>query len=594
MKRRVSPRHFWLPVAILALVYSGCEGGEDEASRDHEEAPPPTGEVSSALVSYDCNTWKSTGYVKGSPFEVTLVRVDGYPVEINLANAFLTMAKAAEGAGLNMRLNSGFRTPEEQAYLYNCYKTCSCNSCNEAAAPGWSNHQSGHALDINMSGGVLNWMNANAGAFGFKRTVASENWHWEWWGGGNPQPYCSVCSNGCMGNTLTRANCEKTDCGAMGATCKNDAGGLRCECPTGCLGNTLSRASCEKTDCGSQSAVCRDDGAGLRCDALPRGALDRADDGGISGWAQDPSRPDEATEAHVYFGGPAGDAQAVGVRLSASRSRDDLCKAIGSCAHGFSMGAPRSLLDDQPHPVFAYGIDLSGGDNALLGGSPRTLKGPPPALPIGAILRRVQTQTSFAAWEFSTFLDVAPAPDEDAKVTTWRKQIGAPLGLTPTLVRAADGTDGLWLIDGGLRRRVIDAEAWRFDEADASSLAATELFQLPRGADLPERPLLIGDVGPTYYVLDVPYVPEGESPSAGGDYPETDSPVGGLGGGSSGVDEGGVATTPAETQVEGACSVSAPWVGSRTRVGAAHTGALSAIAALAGLGLLRRRQARRR
>jgi hypothetical protein len=590
MHRRVSLRHLLTSCAILAVASAtlgGCEGGDDEASRDHEREP--TGEVSSELVSYNCATSKSTGYLQGNPFEVTLVTVDGYPVEINLANAFLTMAKAAEGAGLNMRLNSGFRTPQEQAYLYNCYKTCSCNSCSEAASPGWSNHQSGHALDINVSGGVLGWLNANGGAFGFKRTVASETWHWEWWGGGNPQPYCSVCGDGCIGNVLSRSNCQTTDCGAMGATCKNDAGGLRCECPTGCLGNTLSRASCEKTDCGSQAAVCRNDGGGLRCDALPRGSLDRVDDTGIFGWAQDPSKPDQPIEAHIYFDGPAGDSKAVGVNLSAHRSRDDLCKALGSCAHAFAMGAPRSLLDDSPHPVYAYGIDVSGGDNALLGHSPRTLQAPTPGIPASAVLRRVPNPTAFAAWKFSVFLDVAPAPDSEAKLSTWRKQIGAPLATAPTLVRAADGTDGLWLIDGGLRRRVTDTEAWRLDEASIASLGASELFQLPRGADLPDRPLLIGDAGPTYYLLDVPYVPMNDAGSAGDDYPDADSegqPPGtdpDPGDGASGqAGSGNGAVVPTETTTEAGCSL-----GSR---GPAEGAPLGVVSLLVGLGALVKRR----
>jgi hypothetical protein len=561
MHPRVSFRHLLASGALLAIAAAtlgGCEGGDDERSRDHEREP--TGEISSELVSYNCGISKSTGYLQGNPFEVTLVTVDGYPVEINLANAFLTMAKAAEGAGLNMRLNSGFRTPQEQQYLYNCYKTCSCNSCNEAAAPGWSNHQSGHALDINVSGGVLAWLNANAGAFGFKRTVASETWHWEWWGGGNPQPYCSVCGDGCIGNVLSRSNCQTTDCGAMGATCKNDAGGLRCECPTGCLGNTLSRANCEKTDCGSQAAVCRNDGAGLRCDALPRGSLDRVDDSGVSGWAQDPSKPDQAIEAHVYFGGPAGDPKAVGVNVAANRSRDDLCKVLGSCAHAFAMGAPRSLLDDAPHAVYAYGIDASGGDNALLGNSPRTLRAPTPGIPASAVLRRVPNATAFAAWKFSLFLDVAPAPDGEAKLSTWRNQIGAPLTTAPTLVRSADGTDGVWLIDGGLRRRVTDTEAWRLSGVTIDSLGASELFQLPRGADLPERPLLIGDAGPTYYLLDVPYVPMTGAAGPDDDYPDTDTEPQLPGappsaGGTSAVGSGEGVTVPTESTTEAGCAV---------------------------------------
>jgi hypothetical protein len=60
---------------------------------------------------------------------------------------------------------------------------CNCNSCSLAARPGYSNHQSDHALDLNTSdAGVLNWLNNHADEYGFARTVPSEAWHWEYWG----------------------------------------------------------------------------------------------------------------------------------------------------------------------------------------------------------------------------------------------------------------------------------------------------------------------------------------------------------------------------------------------------------------------------
>src|SRR4051794_16174288 len=95
------------------------------------------------------------------------------------------MQRAAESAGVPLRVVSGFRTMAEQQYVYSCYRNCNCNSCSIASYPGYSNHQSGHALDLNTSaGGVYNWLAANAARFGFSRTVPSEPWHWEYWGGG--------------------------------------------------------------------------------------------------------------------------------------------------------------------------------------------------------------------------------------------------------------------------------------------------------------------------------------------------------------------------------------------------------------------------
>ena len=89
------------------------------------------------------------------------------------------MRKAAGEAGVNLVLRSGFRTNDEQAYLYNCYQTKSCNNGNLAARPGTSQHQNGIALDIAITSSVYAWLTANAQRFGFARTVRTENWHWE-------------------------------------------------------------------------------------------------------------------------------------------------------------------------------------------------------------------------------------------------------------------------------------------------------------------------------------------------------------------------------------------------------------------------------
>ena len=150
-----------------------------------EEAPQKAELQVLEQALIDCGESTDTGYVSGTPFAITVVTVDGEPVEVQTANAYWVMQQAAAADGVGIVIVSGFRTNAEQQYLYNCYVNCNCNNCNLAARPGYSNHQSGHALDLNTSSaGVLAWLNANGAAFGFTRTVASEDWHWEWWGGG--------------------------------------------------------------------------------------------------------------------------------------------------------------------------------------------------------------------------------------------------------------------------------------------------------------------------------------------------------------------------------------------------------------------------
>lgn len=119
------------------------------------------------------------GYRNGhrQAFEVVPLGPTAVEVELRTARAFLAMRTAATEAGVDLRLESGFRTVEQQRALFRRWRN---GSGNKAARPGQSNHQSGRALDIVTSApGALAWLEANAAAFGFKRTVASEPWHWE-------------------------------------------------------------------------------------------------------------------------------------------------------------------------------------------------------------------------------------------------------------------------------------------------------------------------------------------------------------------------------------------------------------------------------
>ena len=100
-------------------------------------------------------------------------------VEVRTARAFLAMRAAAAEAGVELRLESGFRTVEEQRELFRAWRK---GHGNKAARPGRSNHQSGRALDIAVISvpGARAWLETHAASFGFKRTVKSEPWHWEY------------------------------------------------------------------------------------------------------------------------------------------------------------------------------------------------------------------------------------------------------------------------------------------------------------------------------------------------------------------------------------------------------------------------------
>jgi hypothetical protein len=91
------------------------------------------------------------------------------------------VAEAARN-GIQVTLNSGFRSYSEQKHLYDGFMR-RLPGFNTAAKPGFSKHQNGVAFDISVPGGDGNptyeWLKRNATAFGFVRTVSKEPWHWE-------------------------------------------------------------------------------------------------------------------------------------------------------------------------------------------------------------------------------------------------------------------------------------------------------------------------------------------------------------------------------------------------------------------------------
>jgi D-alanyl-D-alanine carboxypeptidase len=109
-----------------------------------------------------------------------LVRISGGELlRHDAAAAFERMYSEARGAGLWLWVISGHRSWAEQKYLYRLYLK---GLGARAARPGRSNHQRGTAVDISV-GSITTltyeWLAANACRFGFRRTVSSEPWHWE-------------------------------------------------------------------------------------------------------------------------------------------------------------------------------------------------------------------------------------------------------------------------------------------------------------------------------------------------------------------------------------------------------------------------------
>lgn len=95
---------------------------------------------------------------------------------------YFALVAAAAQDGIQVLLNSGFRSYPEQRQLYDGFIR-GLPGFNTAAKPGFSKHQNGIAFDLSVPGGDGNptyeWLKRHAPALGFVRTVSKEPWHWE-------------------------------------------------------------------------------------------------------------------------------------------------------------------------------------------------------------------------------------------------------------------------------------------------------------------------------------------------------------------------------------------------------------------------------
>jgi hypothetical protein len=126
---------------------------------------------------------------RGGSFEgqITLAQIMAASLDVKriaseTLDPYLDLAAAAAAGGVQVAINSGFRSYPEQKVLYEGFIN-GLPGFNLAAKPGNSNHQNGIAFDIAVGGGsgdpIYDWLKNNAPARGFIRTVNKEPWHWE-------------------------------------------------------------------------------------------------------------------------------------------------------------------------------------------------------------------------------------------------------------------------------------------------------------------------------------------------------------------------------------------------------------------------------
>jgi LAS superfamily LD-carboxypeptidase LdcB len=126
---------------------------------------------------------RALGYVGGNEVSIAIAPIgQGFDLRIDAADAFNRMKQQATLDGINLVVNSAFRTWEEQESLWNLWLA---KMGNRAARPGYSNHQNGLAVDINVGGNfstpVYYWLQTNAPYYGFDNVEGigiGEPHHW--------------------------------------------------------------------------------------------------------------------------------------------------------------------------------------------------------------------------------------------------------------------------------------------------------------------------------------------------------------------------------------------------------------------------------
>jgi Transglycosylase SLT domain/D-alanyl-D-alanine carboxypeptidase len=125
-----------------------------------------------------------TGWATGGGYSGPLVYRDGKPMCPAVGAAFDLMDAAANAAGVDLVVVSGFRSDAEQAALFARHPDPKW-----VAPPGRSRHRDATELDLNMhngGGGAYAWLSRKGARFGFVQRYSWEPWHWGYLPGCGP------------------------------------------------------------------------------------------------------------------------------------------------------------------------------------------------------------------------------------------------------------------------------------------------------------------------------------------------------------------------------------------------------------------------
>ena len=118
--------------------------------------------------------------------ETEIVEGTERPEEINplVLARFLSAQAAAKELGIELSIDSGYRSPEKQNYLYQraikTYKSAE-EAMKWVLPSDLSRHPWGLALDVNLNHDKsgASWLEANGATFGLCRVYVNEWWHFE-------------------------------------------------------------------------------------------------------------------------------------------------------------------------------------------------------------------------------------------------------------------------------------------------------------------------------------------------------------------------------------------------------------------------------
>jgi hypothetical protein len=150
-----------------------------------EPGPVKTYAVAEAAPSAAAGA-SSPAVAEGGGYSGPLTYRQGEGMRPDVAHAFDRMAEAAAGSGIELIVNSGYRSDAEQAELFAQHPDPTW-----VAPPGKSLHRCATELDLGPPI-AYRWLAANAGRFGFVQRYSWEGWHYGFAAG--PAP-CSAAAD---------------------------------------------------------------------------------------------------------------------------------------------------------------------------------------------------------------------------------------------------------------------------------------------------------------------------------------------------------------------------------------------------------------